>query len=139
MANIPRKCAYCYMIYWCHISDQSHGCLIEKEILEEVYKDIDRIPEKKPEEVKPQKQKYDHICKLCQQSFTSNHKHLVYCSPKCRKNDEIKMANDKWLKRDVNKVKKAKIPGYKVNEILEKKSVYYSEPKWIKKFKSVRG
>jgi len=130
------------VIYWWDIDaihNRYHKCLTDEEVLAEILRDLDHIPkplpEKKPKEKKKPNQ---YTCKKCNSKFESGSSHRVYCSFQCHRDDQIKMANDRWLKRDINKPKKPKVPGYKVNEILERKRVYYSE-KWMNKFKSVRG
>jgi hypothetical protein len=141
MTRIPRKCVYCDEVYWWDIDNRyhDHECLTDKEVLATVLRDLDYVPapiqEKKPKEKKKPNQ---FTCKKCNTIFESNSPHRVYCSPNCHRDDQIKMANERWLKRDINKVKKQRVPGYKVNEILEKKRVYYSD-KLMKKFKAVRG
>lgn len=69
-------------------------------------------------------------CKSCEKQC-----HYTYCNRFCRRTDEIKALNEKWLKKDALKQeeKRAKPNNF------HKAYAYHKEPTYLKRFKSVRG
>lgn len=137
MPAIPRQCLLCGIIYW-SLWDGHEPHVCESQIENEIPKAL--VPKQQfsnPVE-KKQKKLNTFKCKCCNKSFQCTHKHRVYCSPECYHHDKVKIDNEKWLSHDSPRVKDTTLKGYKVNDKLNRRAVYYSEG-WMKPFKAVRG
>jgi len=136
MVGYPRLCSDCKKVYWPEHVLSSHGC--EKSLRSSL--NFDHFKEKKPKEKKPEKQKYDYKCKVCEAEFKSGQKNRLYCTEICRKKDyhqnKLNSANDKWIENKPRK--KPKYSMRQLNEMAEWKRLYQDDS-WMKSFKACRG
>jgi hypothetical protein len=136
MPNIPKYCKECDRTYWSNFEYPSHRCINIKE----AHLEFKHFKKKETRPFKPKKPFLDYICKTCQAQFKSRRKGRVYCSPECRKKDELKMhiqtCNDKWMNPPPRK--KPKYSLSQLNRMAEWKRVWGDES-WLKRFNAIRG
>jgi hypothetical protein len=85
---------------------------------------------------KPKKLTEERKCKFCNILYRPIRLLQIFCSSNCRQLSKQKEEKDKWEKKVYMPPKKI---SEKTKEKINRSSCYYSNPKWAKKFQTVRG
>jgi|GEM_PF-5162235 len=75
-------------------------------------------------------------CEICNNIYMTASISQKNCSPACEEKYKNQKVNSKWKEKEYTAPHK---PSVKTEEKLSKSHVYYSNPEWTKKFKTIRG